>query len=256
MRAATTVLSIILVALVPRLAHGQSGQERARALNKAGMAEFDLGEYGKAIEDFRQAYELYPDAKILFNAAQAHRKLKLNERALDLYRSYLRNMPNAPNRAVVEELIAELEGLIAAEKASDGKPPQGVVPPPPAPATAPATRPEVQEAPTVLESRWYTDTWGWALVGAGVAAGAVGVGFLVSSNSLEGDLQTATESERPGLRTSIDNRRTIATVAFVAGGALVVGGIVKFALHRPEKSSDSATRAVIGPGWVALQGRF
>ncbi len=180
-----------------------------------------------------------------------HRKLKRYERALELYKSYLRNLPDAPNRAVVEELMTELEGLIAAQRVSDGQPLEGV-----APTSAPATSPTTPTPPREGRTRWYSDTWGWILVGSGVAAGGVGLGFLLSSNHLEDDLQTATESDRPGLRSSIDGRRTIATIGFVAGGALVAGGIVKFALHPSKKNADYATRASIRPGWIVLQGRF
>ncbi len=51
-----------------------------------------------------------PDPVFLFNIAQCHRKMGHDKEAVDFYKSYLRNAPNAPNRADVQKRIQELEG--------------------------------------------------------------------------------------------------------------------------------------------------
>lgn len=228
----------------------ESAQERARALNRAGMAKFDLGEYDKAIDAFHEAYDVFADPKILFNLAQAHRKKKRYEQALELYRSYLRNLPDAPNRAIVEELMAELEGLLAAQRASVERPPDGVSATT-LPASVPASQPSDPRSPP-----WYHDAWGWTLLGLGVTAVGVGAGFWITADQLDGDLATASESDRRALRGTIDERHTIGIAAFAIGGALMIGGIVKLAIVSPATAAESGLQLSLGPGWLGVRGRF
>jgi hypothetical protein len=51
-----------------------------------------------------------PDPAFLFNIGQCHRKMGHDKEAVSFYKSYLRNAPNAPNRADVQKRINELEG--------------------------------------------------------------------------------------------------------------------------------------------------
>ena len=76
---------------------------------EAGARHFDLAEYEKALEDFKEAYRLRPDATFLYNIAQCHRKLGHVDEALTFYRNYLRRAPEAPNRGEVERRLQELE---------------------------------------------------------------------------------------------------------------------------------------------------
>src|SRR5262249_37057983 len=118
------LLALALVAIALP-AHADEAQDRARTVNNVGSAAYDLGNYDEAIERFSEAYKAYPDSRILFNLAQAYRKKHEHERPLDISRTYLRNQPEASNKKAVEELIAELEAVIAKQKSTDNHPPQG-----------------------------------------------------------------------------------------------------------------------------------
>jgi len=185
----------LTVIALPAHAAGDA-QDRARGLNDDGKAAFDLGSYDEAIERFTDAYKIYPDARILFNLAQAYRRKHEYARALELYRTYLRNQPDAVNRQVVEALVPELETLIAKQKSTDDHPPQGTA------STALAPLPTV--VTKIEEPRpWYTNVAGWTLVGGGAVSAGVGIAFFVSAGSLEDQLAVAPESERAGLRSDI-----------------------------------------------------
>jgi hypothetical protein len=80
----------------------------AKARYKEGRVHYQLGEYHAAIKEFKEAYRLKPDATFLFNIAQCHRQLQEFTEALRLYRNYLRDAQDAPNRGEVEKLIREI----------------------------------------------------------------------------------------------------------------------------------------------------
>ena len=90
----------------------------AKARYKDGRIHYQLGEYHAAIKEFKEAYHLKPDATFLFNIAQCHRQLQEFTEALRLYRNYLRDAQDAPNRDEVEKRIREITPMVAQEKAS------------------------------------------------------------------------------------------------------------------------------------------
>jgi hypothetical protein len=103
----------------------------AKAHYKEGRAHYQLGEYSAAIKEFKEAYHLKPDATFLFNIAQCHRQLHEYGEALRLYRNYLRDAPDAPNREDVEKFIREITLLVEQEKEA-----KAAVAPTPAPVAA------------------------------------------------------------------------------------------------------------------------
>jgi hypothetical protein len=107
----------------------------AKAHYKEGRAHYQLGEYGAAIKEFKEAYHLKPDATFLFNIAQCHRQLREYAEAIQLYRNYLRDAPDAPNREDVEKFIREITLLVEQEKEAKA----ALAPtPPPVAAVAPS----------------------------------------------------------------------------------------------------------------------
>jgi len=184
--------------------------EEARAYADKATAAYALTHYAAAAENFEKAFELRSDPALLYNAAQAHRLAGNKQRALELYRSYLRLYAKKEKRAEIEARIAELEAAIARDGAI-AKPPNGTEPvapapvpgptpapgptPPPAPEAAqprsatlpvalepvPAAAPTLvaQPAPAAREESLVQKPWFWIATGAGVAA-AVTVVLLLT----------------------------------------------------------------------------
>ena len=94
-----------------------SAEDEARELYKKGMTHYELGEFDPAIDEFKRAYALTSAPGLLFNLAQVYRMKKDPEQAVYFYRTYLRLVPNAPNRADVEALLAENQALVDAARA-------------------------------------------------------------------------------------------------------------------------------------------
>ena len=136
------VLSILAASSPTRAAGDDSATAIARDRYAKGTTFYDLGKYDDAIREFEAAYEAKADPAFLYNLAQSHRLAGHSSEALRYYRTYLRYVPRAPNRADIEERIKTLEKAAANEHTTPATPQ-----PPPTNAT-PGTPPPVDTSPT------------------------------------------------------------------------------------------------------------
>ncbi|HET9990991.1 MAG TPA: tetratricopeptide repeat protein, partial [Kofleriaceae bacterium] len=79
--------TLLLVALASTAHADSRGDADAHA--RRGVALYNLGKYEEAIGEFEDAYKAFQSDALLFNLAQAHRKLEHCERALTYYHQYL-----------------------------------------------------------------------------------------------------------------------------------------------------------------------
>ena len=229
---------------------------RAGALNEQAMTAYDLGNYERSAELLKQAYEIYPDADLLYNLGRAYRSLKQYDKAIETYRAYLRRKPQSPYKNPVQRMIKEMEELQKAQQQSNEKPPTTMVPTP-AISASPATQPvSVPPAAHAQEDLWYEDYLAWGLAGAGAIGLGLGVGMHLWANGREADLDTAPETDKQGIRDQVNSRRTIGTVSLVVGGAVFIGGIVKFVLTGTSSPEPPRTAIVVGTGYVGVAGTF
>ena len=155
----------------------------ARQHYDRGLQQYNLGEYAASLEEFLAAYKEYPDPVLLFNLAQCYRQLGNVQKALTLYRSFLRETGGrSPNEEEVKKIVAKLEQDLQKE-AERRQPP--VIAPVQTPSVAPAV-PPVQAQPVVSAPSSQTEglsskadrkrpKWVWAVVG-GAAVVVVGLG--------------------------------------------------------------------------------
>jgi tetratricopeptide (TPR) repeat protein len=156
-------------------------EELARRHHERGSTFYNLGQFEEAIAEYRKGYEQKADPVFLYNIGQSYRQLGAHDKALFFYRRYLSTAPDASNRLEVEQWVAELEALVAAEeRARTPAPPEPLSAPgaaPPAAVMGPAPEPELKETRRgPLWQKW----WFWAGVG-GVVAGGIAAALLVSS---------------------------------------------------------------------------
>lgn len=146
----------------------------ARAAFEAGARAFGAGDYARALAEFERAMALRPSPKIHYNIGVCHQQLMLDARdrgdteaesvhaaaAVEAYKTYLRELPDAEDRVEVEATIRDLGGTPltqfrlkslpppradAAAPASD-EPPEPSADPPPSP-PPPEAAPEIDEPP-------------------------------------------------------------------------------------------------------------
>jgi hypothetical protein len=139
---------------------GAGAATDAKRHYEEGTKAFNLGEFARAISEFKATYNAKPDPLLLYNIAQSYRLAGDASQALFFYKSFLRNMPGATNRKEVEAQVRKLEKQLQQQgdeqkrepvtPASVNPPPASAVPAgptPPAPATV--TPPP---APTTIRS--------------------------------------------------------------------------------------------------------
>jgi tetratricopeptide (TPR) repeat protein len=186
--------------------------DSARAHSQEGDSYYKLEKYANAITEYEQAYLAKPDPSFLYNIAQCHRLMGQGPEAIKFYRRFLKDAPTAPNRAVAEKHIRDLEDASSGMKqppapvpppvtstrpAPIAPAPVSVIPPPSPPSTSlpssststsPAFNPllptstPVSTTPTVENGATSTQTeshpiysrwWFWAGVGAVVVGGII-----------------------------------------------------------------------------------
>jgi tetratricopeptide (TPR) repeat protein len=124
--------------------------DSARAHSQEGDSYYKLEKYANAITEYEQAYLAKPDPSFLYNIAQCHRLMGQGAEAIKFYRRFLKDAPTAPNRAVAEKHIRDLEDALrgtepppapAPPVSSSRAPPVAPVPVPVTPSTEPPIAP-------------------------------------------------------------------------------------------------------------------
>jgi tetratricopeptide (TPR) repeat protein len=128
------VVAAVLAIAPAVMAQTEAQKQEAKEHYERARKLYDVGKYNEAIEEYQKVYLLADDPNMLFNIAQCYKLSDRPEEAVRFYRNFLRRSPNAPNRTLVEKLIAELEKQIDEKKKT-------------APTTPPTTPPPTETAP-------------------------------------------------------------------------------------------------------------
>lgn len=167
----------------------------AREHFQKGTALYDLSKFREAAAEYEEAYKAKPDPALLFNIGQAYRLAGELESALRSYRSYLRKVPDAPNRAEVEAHIQQLQRAMSQQSQAKAPPPTAAPVATPA-AAAPAAAGVVATSPQAVVARaprqpLYRRWWLWTTIGGAVAVGvAVGLAVGLTPNNASGPSNT------------------------------------------------------------------
>jgi tetratricopeptide (TPR) repeat protein len=181
------VYAMVIVLMMTATVFADSASE-AKAYYERATADFAIGDFAKAADEYQEAYRLKPDAALLYNAAQAYRLAGNNEKALILYKNYVNLYPNQPNVEQVRSQIEKLKEAVAAQEQAKTNPPTSTVPvqpavvPPPQQAQGEA-QPQAQLTATAERPRPLTKKpWFWATLGASVLVVAgVTVGVVLGT---------------------------------------------------------------------------
>jgi tetratricopeptide (TPR) repeat protein len=103
----------------PSQATVQDPKLQARKLFDEATEHYKLGRFAVALEGYESAYALFKAPAFLFNIAQCHFQLRNWDRAAFFFEGYLREQPDATNRALVEDLIREAREREAASRTDE-----------------------------------------------------------------------------------------------------------------------------------------
>src|SRR5688572_5949016 len=121
----TPIRLVLTLAIVLFSAQARAeGDADSKARFKRATAQFSLGRFKLAAQEYEQLYEKHPEQSVLlYNVAQSYRLAGEPDKALFFYRRYLANFPNAKNRREVAARITVLEKVVADAKKAQEMPP-------------------------------------------------------------------------------------------------------------------------------------
>jgi tetratricopeptide (TPR) repeat protein len=252
------LLTWLIVAFVAAPATARAGNaEEAQAHIARATRAHKEGRYDAARVELEAAYALAPRPDLVYALGQVHAKLGRCRDAEIYFRRYAATQHDPRVAKVVDQAIAACQPAAApAPTPAADSPPPASAPPPvppstgrpppasPAPPVAAASRPAppfaaTRNAPAAVAPlpprRWYQDKLGDGLVLGGIVAAAVG---LIEYRSARSDLDAAEDRTRTTtlaryheLVDAAHARRTAAILLFGGSGALIAGGVIRYALH-------------------------
>ncbi|MBA3396449.1 MAG: hypothetical protein H0T89_27710 [Deltaproteobacteria bacterium] len=125
----------VLIVALGAGAHAQPAPDPAAAAYIEARRLYDIKEWDQAIVKFKESYRLKPEARSLFNIAQAYRLKGDCVEAVSFYRTFKRNYP-AEQTEKVDKFIVELEPC-AKQQAANRPAVTPVTPVTPVPVTEP-----------------------------------------------------------------------------------------------------------------------
>ena len=104
------VVLMLSVAAAPHTARADSAAEAKKAFREGGRL-FEAKKYAEAAEQFRRAFEIRPNWKILYNIAQSEAAAKNYGVALEVFERYLADGGDDIEVARTNEVLGEIERL-------------------------------------------------------------------------------------------------------------------------------------------------
>jgi tetratricopeptide (TPR) repeat protein len=216
---------------------------QAEAALVEGRRHYDLQEWDAAIAKFKESYKLRAAPQPLFNIAQAYRLKGDCEQALQAYKAYKRNYPDATNMAKTDKFIREMD------ECTRNKPPPTVT----EPAKPDATKPEPPpQQPPPVERKRATSSSGSGLKITGIVTGAIGVIAVGVGGVFAYKADQASEDARavrvaapwePAIDDRGETAERNARILMAVGGAAIVTGTVLYLLGA--RSNDEPSVAVV-----------
>lgn len=218
------MLALLLMLPVAREARADTEAD-AKAAYAKGREHFKAGRYNEAITELKKAYGLKPHPALLRYMGDTYFKLNKARLAIEHYKKYLKEAPEAPDKDKVEAKVRQLELIVGEEDKSAPPPP----PPPPVPGDTteqptPDTTKKIdlqptgedREVPTALAKKGAPRTTSepetptdkpsrgralpilkWTTLAVGVAGIAVGGTFFGLARKKAKDLERAAQNDVP-----------------------------------------------------------
>jgi tetratricopeptide (TPR) repeat protein len=231
----------------------------AKAKLQEAQAAFKAEDFDAAAAAVEAAYLIEPNPMLLYPWAQAERSRGNCAAAVELYGRFLDTDPPkeaaGPARENMQRCQEQLDAA-AAEAEPEPDVVDEVIEEEPEPEPEPVPTPVTKDEPAKAK-RWYADPLGGALVGVGVVGVGVGAGLLGVASSRAGKAADAgSHSEYLDMRIGATKLRNGGAVALSIGGALVIGGVVRYVIvakqGKQAKASAWRMSPELGRRWVGV----
>jgi hypothetical protein len=215
------------------------------------LRHFDVKDYTRALVEFRAAYTIDPQPALLYAIAQAERMNGDCGRAIRYYEAFLRTVPNDLQARLARENIDRCRADLRRSPPTDrpvSVPAAAVAPPPPAggPPSPSGSRP----------MPWHSNWLGHGLVLGGLAVAAAGVAVWgvehAAITSARGAHDYGTFAARVRDAANAETWQRLGLAAASVGGALVVAGILTYALRGRRHAELATVTTFVAPGTALL----
>jgi len=220
------IIPLLAAIATPAIARADAEAD-AKAAYAKGRAYFKAGQYPEAVAELRKAYTLKPHPALLRYMGDTYYKMNKARLAIDHYKKYLQEAPEAPDKDKIEAKVKQLELIVGDEPSGGSTVPVPVPAPLPSAGGTPAPTPtptpsgtkidaptgEDREVPVALKRKNFTPTaeqqpeagpktgaatvLKWTFLGVGVAGLAMGIVFNRLSASKAKQLEDAVLGECP-----------------------------------------------------------
>ena len=203
-QAASPVLAQSRASGSGQMAVSQTGDNVAQALFEAGQSAYSAGNYEEALQFFEQSYDRYPRSDLLYNIGESADRLRQDHKTLAAFKAYLDQVPNAANRAEVEQRVAALEAVQQKRDATISAPSAAALSPE---AAARSDDPDAERNRNALADSGDDDKepvtkkwWFWTAIGGGVVVTATVVILAVALSGSDPSQAPQFEGSAPALR--------------------------------------------------------
>ena len=208
------ILCLVLAHASTARADDEISPEAQRHLDLS-VAAYKAGDFDTASKEIEAAHGIDPKPRLLYTWAQVKRLGGHCSEAIDLYKKFAAASTSDEQRKAAETGIS----LCEKETAKPIEPAPAVV------VTPPVDEPR----------RWYHNKLGDGLLGGGVLATGIGIGFVVASVRAANRADEA--SQHDAFVSAIDQattRRRLGIVATTVGVGLLAGAVFVFLRDKPE----------------------
>lgn len=218
------------------------------------------GKHERALGAFLCAYALAPHPAPIFNAGQAAAAAGDDETALKMLRQYLQIAPAGPMAGLAREQVADLEAKLGvAPEPPAAVEEQSSQPPPPEPVEQelPWEQPAPEPEEPVDEGLGAVTITGAVLTAVGAAGVVAGTVLqLMAGKAVEDGQATEYYAEFEDQKRKVDAFQKGALAGFIAGGALLVTGVILIAVDGGGEAPAAEVSLAPSPGGVLVTGTF
>jgi tetratricopeptide (TPR) repeat protein len=249
MRSARRFIALVIASSASLASAQPSQRDRDRALElfRESDVHYKRGDFERAAALLREAYSLHPEPLLLYNLARALEGVGDFEGAIQQYESYLNVASEIADRGAIERRIATLREQVA----------RNAIPPVSTDDHTATQVSDTRTAPPVTtigldprpgEMRDKPQRLPWLIAGGGgvVLGGGVLLGYLSQARH-DAAVEEPVQADALKLQDQAHTFATAANVAYVIGGAAIIGGVTWAVVTRTKKQDRNAPRVGIGP---------
>jgi tetratricopeptide (TPR) repeat protein len=231
------------------LSEGQDAKKQAQQRYTQALVYYNAQKYADAVAMLKDAYTLDPRPEYLYSLGQAERMAGDCTDALAAYRAYLRTNPE-PRRAEyvrrnMDRCTERSDPQTNNTTETDASPAPPMTNSQPVPLTgAPAPAPTAQPESLSLRTRgtrspFYKDPLGDVLSAVGIAGLASGAALFATGRHDVGAANDAKVYQDFVDRSGGEPREVAGIVVMGVGGALLIGGIVRYVVRPTRMHPES-----------------